>query len=162
MTFTLHITYLLISVIGLSFYHIHVLFCLPKNFRPKWWKFMKLGMYSMLLRAYHQLHQHGRAELMVSRSSVVLFSSRLSAASVLQTRGEVVQWCEYHKVPCIPFSVETTHLLTRSCSSDGIATRLRAGRSDDRGSIPGGGWEFFSSTQCPDWLWVPPGFLSCG
>jgi hypothetical protein len=26
---------------------------------------------------------------------------------------------------------------------------LRAGRSDDRGSISGGGWEFFSSTPCP-------------
>jgi hypothetical protein len=26
---------------------------------------------------------------------------------------------------------------------------LRARRSEDRGSIPGGGWEFFSSTPCP-------------
>jgi hypothetical protein len=30
-------------------------------------------------------------------------------------------------------------------SSVGIATRLQAGRSGDRGSIPGGSWEFFSS-----------------
>jgi hypothetical protein len=29
-------------------------------------------------------------------------------------------------------------------SSVGIATRLRAERLDDQGSIPGGGWEFFS------------------
>jgi len=36
---------------------------------------------------------------------------------------------------------------------------LRAGRTDDRGWIPGGGWEFFSSTPCPDRLWGPPGIL---
>jgi hypothetical protein len=26
--------------------------------------------------------------------------------------------------------------------------------------IPGGGWEFFSSTSSPDRLWVPPSLLS--
>jgi hypothetical protein len=39
---------------------------------------------------------------------------------------------------------------------------LRAGRSDDRGSIPGGGWEFFSSTPCTDQLWCSPSLLSNG
>jgi hypothetical protein len=34
--------------------------------------------------------------------------------------------------------------------------------SDDRGSILGGGWEFFSSTPRPDWLWGPPSLLSNG
>jgi hypothetical protein len=35
-------------------------------------------------------------------------------------------------------------------------TGLRAGRSDVRGSIPGEGWEFFSSTSCSDQLWSTP------
>jgi hypothetical protein len=39
---------------------------------------------------------------------------------------------------------------------------LQAGRSDDRGSIPGGSWEFFSSTPCPGRLWSPPSLLSNG
>jgi hypothetical protein len=39
---------------------------------------------------------------------------------------------------------------------------LQAGRSDDRGSIPGGGWELLSSTPCPDRLWGPPSLLSNG
>jgi hypothetical protein len=33
---------------------------------------------------------------------------------------------------------------------------------DDRGSNPCGGWEFFSSTPCPDRLWGPPSLLSNG
>jgi len=37
-----------------------------------------------------------------------------------------------------------------------IATGLWAGRLDDRDSIPGGGWEFFSSTPCPDRFWALP------
>jgi hypothetical protein len=41
-------------------------------------------------------------------------------------------------------------------SSVGVATRLGAWRQNDRGSIPGGGWEFFSSTQGPDRLWGSP------
>jgi hypothetical protein len=39
---------------------------------------------------------------------------------------------------------------------------LRAGRTDDRGSVPGRGWEFSSSTPCPDRLWGPPSLLSNG
>jgi len=39
---------------------------------------------------------------------------------------------------------------------------LRTGRSDDRGWSPGGGWEFFSSTPCPDQLWGPPSLISTG
>jgi hypothetical protein len=35
-------------------------------------------------------------------------------------------------------------------TAQSVSDWLRAGRSDDRGSIPGGGWEFFSSTPCPD------------
>jgi len=35
----------------------------------------------------------------------------------------------------------------------GIASKLWAGGSDDRGLIPGRGWEFFSSTPCPDRLY---------
>jgi len=31
-----------------------------------------------------------------------------------------------------------------------------------RGSIPGGGWEFFSSTPCPDRLWDSPSLLPNG
>jgi len=34
--------------------------------------------------------------------------------------------------------------------------------SDDRGSNPGGGWEFFSSTPCPDLLWGPQILLPSG
>jgi len=41
-------------------------------------------------------------------------------------------------------------------------TRLRAGRSDGRGSIPCGGWEFFSSPPRPDRLSDPPSLLSNG
>jgi len=33
---------------------------------------------------------------------------------------------------------------------------------DDQGSIPGMGWEFLSSTPCPDRLWGPPSLLSSG
>jgi hypothetical protein len=39
--------------------------------------------------------------------------------------------------------------------SVGIATRLRAGRSWFQGSIPGGGWENFSSPSRPERLWGP-------
>jgi hypothetical protein len=37
---------------------------------------------------------------------------------------------------------------------------LQAGRSDDRGSSPGGGWGFFRSTPCPNRLWGSPNLLS--
>jgi hypothetical protein len=39
-------------------------------------------------------------------------------------------------------------------SSVSIATRLRAGRSGFYGSIPGVGWDFFSSLPCPERLWT--------
>jgi hypothetical protein len=41
-------------------------------------------------------------------------------------------------------------------SSVGIATRLRAGRSGFYDSIPGGGWEFFSSPPRLERLWGYP------
>jgi hypothetical protein len=37
---------------------------------------------------------------------------------------------------------------------------LRAGRSGFYGSIPGGGWVFFSSPPSPERLWGPPCLLS--
>jgi hypothetical protein len=33
---------------------------------------------------------------------------------------------------------------------------------DERSSIPGRGWEFFSSPLCPDWIWAPPSLPSSG
>jgi hypothetical protein len=39
---------------------------------------------------------------------------------------------------------------------------LLPGGSDDRISNPGGAWEFFSSTPCPDRLWGPPSLPSNG
>jgi hypothetical protein len=39
---------------------------------------------------------------------------------------------------------------------------LLAGRSGLRGSIPGGGWEFFSSPPRPERLWGPASLLSNG
>jgi hypothetical protein len=68
---------------------------------------------------------------------------------------------------CIHFnyvtSAQTLPLVQRRDSSVGIKTRLRAGGSDDRGSIPGGGWELFSLTVSrtalgptqPPIQWVP-------
>jgi hypothetical protein len=43
-----------------------------------------------------------------------------------------------------------------------VHLRLRSGRSKFGGSIPGGGWEFFSSPPRPDRLWGPPILLSSG
>jgi hypothetical protein len=63
--------------------------------------------------------------------------------------------------PYPPFCIDTHNCKSRD-SSVGIATRLRAGRPDDRGSIPGGGWEFLSSPTRPDRLWGPPNLLSNG
>jgi len=39
---------------------------------------------------------------------------------------------------------------------------LRTGRSDDWGTIPGGGWAFFPSIPCADRPWGPPSLLSNG
>jgi hypothetical protein len=47
-------------------------------------------------------------------------------------------------------------------SSVGIATRLGAGPLGFQGSIPGGGWEFFSSSQRPERLWGLLSLLSNG
>jgi hypothetical protein len=47
------------------------------------------------------------------------------------------------------------HLIKSLDSSVGIATGLRAGRSVFGGSIPGGGWEFFSSPPLSERLWGP-------
>jgi hypothetical protein len=47
-------------------------------------------------------------------------------------------------------------------SSVGVATGLRAERSGLYGSIPGSGWEFFSSPPRSVRLWGPPGLLSNG
>jgi hypothetical protein len=46
--------------------------------------------------------------------------------------------------------------------SVGIVTRVRVERSGFSGSIPGGGWEFFSSPLRPERLWGPPSLLSNG
>jgi hypothetical protein len=40
------------------------------------------------------------------------------------------------------------------------SAELLAGRSGFKGSIPGGGWEFFSSPSRPERLWGPPSLLS--
>jgi hypothetical protein len=58
---------------------------------------------------------------------------------------------EVHSRTSLPDSL----ILARN-SSVGI----RAGWSDDRGSIPGEGWEVPSSTPCPDRLRGPPSLLS--
>jgi hypothetical protein len=39
---------------------------------------------------------------------------------------------------------------------------LRTGQSGFWGSIPGGGWEFFSRPPRPERLWGPPSVLSNG
>jgi hypothetical protein len=56
----------------------------------------------------------------------------------------------------------TPHFHCMHDNSVGIATRLRAGRSGFKGSIPGGGWEFFSSPPRPEWFWSPPSLLYNG
>jgi len=52
--------------------------------------------------------------------------------------------------------VEETGYLNR------YSAELRAGLSDDRGSLPTEGWEFLSSTPCPDRLGGPLSLLSNG
>jgi len=39
---------------------------------------------------------------------------------------------------------------------------LLSGGSGFYASISSGGWEFFSSPPCPEWLWGPPNLLSYG
>jgi hypothetical protein len=51
-----------------------------------------------------------------------------------------------------------THSLELAC----LSVQWLVYRLEDRGSIPGRGRDFFSSPQCPDWLWDPPSFLSNG
>jgi hypothetical protein len=55
--------------------------------------------------------------------------------------------------------VKVHSMLTSRDSSVGITTGYG---QDDRVSIPGGGWESYSSTPCPDRLWLPPSLLSNG
>jgi len=40
--------------------------------------------------------------------------------------------------------------------------RLRTGRSDFQGSIPGGEWKLFPSPRRPERLWGPASLLSSG
>jgi hypothetical protein len=54
------------------------------------------------------------------------------------------------------------YLTTSRDSSVGMATRIRAVRSGFYGSIPGRGWEFFSSSSRPERLRGPPSLLSNG
>jgi hypothetical protein len=63
---------------------------------------------------------------------------------------------------CYRFKVEYIPEEKSCDSSVGITTRLWAGLSGFEGSIPGEGWEFFSSPPCPDRLWIPPSLLSNG
>jgi len=62
--------------------------------------------------------------------------------------------------PCLYFIINlegrgwgSVHDIRKSSPSSrfGIAQSVGYGL-DDRGSIPGGGWKFFSSTPCPDRL----------
>jgi hypothetical protein len=67
-------------------------------------------------------------------------------------------WCGRHTYeghPTLEFLIGKNH-----DSSVGVATRLRAGRSRFKGSIPGGGCEFFFSRTAleptqPSIQWVP-------
>jgi hypothetical protein len=62
------------------------------------------------------------------------------------------------------------HELIKSCNPLGIqetvyswCVRLVTGYGlHEQSSFPSRGWEFFSSTPCPDWLWGPHSFLSNG
>jgi hypothetical protein len=82
--------------------------------------------------------------------------TRVFYLGTARSAKQMVQWLLRHD-----YYVKSMHRQSRD-SSVGIATRLRAGRLDNRGSIPGGGWEFFSSTPRPDRLWGPPSLLSYG
>jgi hypothetical protein len=56
-------------------------------------------------------------------------------------------------------SINICYMLRSRDSSVGIALGYVL---NDRGSIPGGGWEFFSSPPRPERLWGPPSLLSNG
>jgi hypothetical protein len=81
-------------------------------------------------------------------------------------RGEVPSYCtvaEYQTPFSDMWRIHSHNwLFFVRDSSVGIATRLLAGRSGFYGSIPGGGWEFFSSPSHPERLWGPPSLLSNG
>jgi hypothetical protein len=60
--------------------------------------------------------------------------------------------------PLFPYSPALIPVKSRD-SSVGIALGYVL---DDRGSIPGGCWEFFSKPPRPERLWGPPSLLSNG
>jgi hypothetical protein len=55
------------------------------------------------------------------------------------------------------FMIDTEHIDVEHLHSGATDYGL-----DDRGSNSGKGWEFFSSTPCPDRLWGPPSLLLKG
>jgi hypothetical protein len=60
-------------------------------------------------------------------------------------------------------TVSGTHYVYISLTSwDSLGGIVTDYRLDDRGSNPGGGWEFFFSTPRPDRFWSLPSFLSNG
>jgi hypothetical protein len=61
---------------------------------------------------------------------------------------------QYNGIMCIARPILRTEI------AQWYSAGLRAGWSG--GSIPGRGWEFFSSPLCPDRFWGPPSLLSNG
>jgi hypothetical protein len=59
--------------------------------------------------------------------------------------------------PKIHFNIIFSSICKSQDSSAGITTDYGL---DDWASNPSGGWEIFSLTPCPDWLWDPPSLLS--
>jgi hypothetical protein len=80
------------------------------------------------------------------------WDSQSSGTQTLKTQGNV-----------LGRRLELTELyLTTSSPCIAINAGLRAGRSGFSGTIPSGGWEFFSSPPRPERLWGPPSLLSNG
>jgi hypothetical protein len=77
------------------------------------------------------------------------------------------EFCRHNPLCCFSMNVYCCKRIFRyrlSAETFGytLVHLLRAWRSDDRGSIPGGRWEFLSSTPCPDRLWRSTSLLSNG
>jgi len=85
---------------------------------------------------------------------MIQLSKRLSA----EQREKLIVCYTKRSVAITYITQQLSELYVSSRYSDW----LRAGRSDDGGSIPGGGWKFISLTQCPDRLWDPPSLQSNG